>query len=257
MITSTEKHKKIWELLKELMNKNTCLNDPVESLRYNGCDFTSKSDVANAFNNYFVNVGPNLANSLPNIIVNGSDQEIPSNLALMELKQITEEQMKKTIDKLKNKKAAPNGINNIMMKKIKTQVVPGFTKLGNLSFKEGTFPNECEIAKVKPIYKKEGDKTEPGNYRPISILSAPSRLMEMLMKEQLEIFLKQIRFLYEGQYGFRIDKDIQGAMFDLTTTVQNALDKNKKAGAIFIDLRKAFDTVNHEILMKKLYKIGI
>ncbi|KAJ1530245.1 hypothetical protein ONE63_005168 [Megalurothrips usitatus] len=165
------------------------------------------------------------------------------------LRGTSEEEIKLLIRKLSNKSSSPKSLHNNLLKKFAITLVPTLSQLVNLSFKEGIFH-------VMPVHK-QGDPCDPGNYRPISILSGSSRLHGGAMKNRLEKHLEDIKFHYDAQYGFRKDKDLQCAVFDFVIKVQIALDRNKYASVVFIDLKKAFDTVDHNILLSRLEKNGV
>ncbi len=126
----------------------------------------------------------------------------------------------------------------------------------NESFISGVFPNKLKIAKVIPIFKK-GLLTSKSNYRPISLLSIFSKIFEKLMHKRLYGFLEVCEVLYGMQFGFRTDHSTDHALISLTETIKYTLDNQRFGCGIFIDLQKAFDTVNHDILIKKLEHYGI
>ena len=113
-----------------------------------------------------------------------------------------------------------------------------------------------KVASVTPIHKK-GDSLDCNNYHPVSLSSNQSKLIEKLVHKKLYNFLEKHRLLYEHQYGFQKKPSTNHALIDITAKIRSALDQNLFACDIFIDLQKAFGTVNHDILLHKLDHYGI
>ena len=126
----------------------------------------------------------------------------------------------------------------------------------NNSFKEGKFPDALKFAKVVPIYK-DGTKTEVENYRPISLLTLFSKIYEKLMHKRLVEFLEQNSTLYENQYGFRSGRSCEHALLNAQNILNNSLNNNQISLLLLIDFSKAFDMVDHKILLHKLHRYGI
>ena len=126
----------------------------------------------------------------------------------------------------------------------------------NMSVQKGVFPSKLKEAKVIPVYKSD-DETEPSNYRPISLLSVFNGIFEKLMYHRLKSFLDKNNILIKSQYGFREKHSTQHTILDTFNIIQNNMDLKLFTCGIFIDLKKAFDTVDHAILLQKLNHYGI
>ena len=121
---------------------------------------------------------------------------------------------------------------------------------------EGLFPHYNKIAKVVPILKN-GSSEDVNNYRPISLLPTFSKIMEKLVASRLSTYLELHSILYPNQFGFRSGYSTSHSLISITEGIKNTLDKRNYGCGVFIDLKKAFDTVNHEILLNKLEHYGI
>ena len=126
------------------------------------------------------------------------------------------------------------------------------SRLINCSFVTGTFPTNLKVARIIPVHK-QGSKLSVNNYRPISLLSNIHKIFQKIMYKRLYDFLCKQNSFYELQFGFRSKHLTTHALISLTEKIREALDNNKYALGIFIDLKKAFDTVDHNILLKKTY----
>ena len=135
-------------------------------------------------------------------------------------------------------------------------LVTPLTYITNLSLIEGIFPSELKIAQVLPLFKNN-DPMLFNNYRPISLLPFFSKLFERLMYNRLIVFIEKHHLLYQFQFGFRKNHSTFMALVILLEKITEALDNSEFAICILIDFRKAFDTVEHNILLQKLYHYGI
>ena len=131
-----------------------------------------------------------------------------------------------------------------------------FTKIFNESISSGIFPEIFKISRVTPIYKS-GILTELGKYRPTAIISPFSKILERLVYDQLMFCLKKQCILFNYQFGFRKGHSTEYAILETLENVKSAIDENKITWYFFLDFLKAFDTLNHHILLEKLNKYGI
>ena len=125
----------------------------------------------------------------------------------------------------------------------------------NLSLRLSIFPRECKIAKLTPLFKK-GSSTDPKNYRPISLLPLSSKILEKVVLEQTQSFLKEHNLIYELQSGFRDQHSTNFCLSYLSNKIFSGFDSGLMTGMVLIDLQKAFDTIDHDILLKKMKLIG-
>ena len=126
----------------------------------------------------------------------------------------------------------------------------------NKSFSEGRFPHAMKMADVCPLFKSK-DRTEPNNYLLISLLLTLSKLLEKVMYSRVYNFLIDTDQIYNSQYGFRSGHSCEHAVSELTSTVLKGFQQNELTLGLFLDLSKMFDTLDHQILLDKLFKYGI
>ena len=164
-------------------------------------------------------------------------------------------EIRKLISELNNSKCTY--FSPRVLKSVSYSLAPILSKLFNKCTASGYFPNELKVAKIIPLFKNKGSVNDMCNYRPISMLSVFSKLFEKLIHKVISEFLDENDFLNESQYGFRKRRSTLHALLNATENIYQASDSKLNTLGIFIDFSRAFDTVNHSILLKKLNYYGI
>lgn len=177
---------------------------------------------------------------------------VSNNTHSFKFRAVNERFVKENLKNLKTNKAC--GLDKISARLLKdaAEVIShSLTLLINKSFEEGCFPATWKSAKVTALFKG-GDQSSKDNYRPISILPTISKIIEKAAHTQLYGYLEGNNLLTNAQYGFRHKLSTASALINFTDTLLDKMDKGQTTGVVFLDMKKAFDTVNHDILIKKL-----
>ncbi len=250
--------KMLWNGIKSIISLKPGNFNSVSYLKdENGSEISDPKIIANEFNNYFINVAKNISKKIPRTPKSPLDYLSNPIMDSFFISPCTPEEISSLIHSLKKgKSSGPNSIPVKLLKILDDPISKHLSMLINESFISGVFPNKLKIAKVIPIFKK-GLLTSKSNYRPISLLSIFSKIFETLMHKRLYGFLEVCEVLYGMQFGFRTGHSTDHALISLTETIKYTLDNQRFGCGIFIDLQKAFDTVNHYILIKKLEHYGI
>ena len=155
-----------------------------------------------------------------------------------------------------NKSAGFDNISPSVIKNIMPIIAQPLANIFNMSLSTGIFPDALKIARVVPIFKSD-DKTLVNNYRPISVLPIFSKLLEKIVFKRLTSYMEAFNFLTDKQYGFREKHSTYMALVELLDRISEEIDDKKFSLGVFIDLSKAFDTINHKVLLSKLDLYGI
>ena len=217
---------------------------------------TDPFQIANTFNSYFSSIAETLQKKIHSSHIHFTRYLKNPNVNSLFISPTDNTEVYNLILNLKNGKASgPNSIPTIVLKQLNSEISIILGNLFNLSFSTGVFPNILKTSSVLPLFKK-GSKLICENYRPISLLSNISKLLEKLMYSRLYSFLNIYNCLSELQFGFRTKHSTSHALISITEKIREALDTGHFACGIFIDLQKAFDTVDHDILVSKLEYYG-
>ena len=250
--------KTTWKTINEIMHNGRKQSTYPAAFKHGDQETNNDNDIANAFNDFFVNLGPSLAEK---ITYKGSHNDFlnsnMNNHSIFSYPVHEGELFKTATSCLKPDKAA--GYDELKPGIIK-HIIPFITKplthICNLSFNSGVFPNKLKIAKIIPVFK-EGEKDQYKNYRPISLLSCFSKIIERLMFNRVFSFLEKYDILCNQQYGFRPGHSTELALADIVDKLSSSLDNQNICIGVFLDLSKAFDTIDHTILLNKLHYYGI
>lgn len=258
-----KKPSKMWKLINTLSsNKTRGTSTPSQLRTKDGAITTNVKEMCECFNDFFVNVGSELAKQIPNTShhTHYAESERCAGSGSLTLDSFTAtnvDEISRIIDNLDcNTSAGLDNITTKSIKCIKNLILTELTNCINQCMQTGVFPNSLKVARVSPIYKS-GSKLEPGNYRPISVLPVMSKIYERVIYNRLEAHITSINFMYDKQYGFRPKSNTLSATIDLVTNIKLNIDKKQLVLGVFIDLKKAFDTVSHELLLKKLNDMGL
>lgn len=258
----SKKPLKMWKLINSLSNNKAKETGGVSKLNIDDKIVTDEQQICECFNEFFSTVGSMLAHKIPQKYHNNKTFTLTNtkhtnskDLSILQPTNIKE--VKNIIDNLNtNTSTGVDGVSTKVIKCISPVLVEDLTKCINKCIEEGSFPDTLKIAKVSAIYKA-GNKIDPNNYRPISVLPVISKIFEKILYNQLETYLNEIDFLNKKQYGFRKSSNTLSATIDLVTNLKNKIDKKQISLGVFIDLKKAFDTISHDLLLEKLHSIGI
>jgi len=213
-------------------------------------------EIANSFCKYFTNIGPELSKRIPaphKTYEQYMKSDPPRNSLFFSPTDSNE--IEAIIQIIKPKKSTgQDNLSSYLLKELRSAISTPLATIINKSMEQGFFPEQLKIAKIIPIYKsKEKDKFN--NYRPISLLSSISKIYEKVIYKRIYTFVEPS--LYANQFGFRSKRSTVHAVMELCTDIIESLEKKQITMATFLDLSKAFDTIDHNILINKLYMYGI
>ena len=249
--------KRSWQILNEVTGRIQTKSCTIKKLASHGQIVLEQREIATILNDYFSSIGATINDAVPPSTVDPT-AFIPHDISdTCFLNPVNGEAI---YDILMSLKDSGGGANNPISTKVLKLLAPAISKplshITNLSFETGCFPDRLKISSVTPIFK-QGKKDEPGNYRPISVLSPISKIIEKCIKERILSFLEKKNLFGQNQYGFRMKHSTEHALINFMDYVTDELEKGNHVIGVYLDIKKAFDCVNFEILFKKLNKYGI
>ena len=250
--------RRTWQTINEALKRRKKTHvSPNKLLKPDGTYANSVKDVCDRFNDFFVGIGAQLQQACP---------RVPSDFTTMTPNFTGDElhnfdpvqlnELEKIINNLNSKKSFGVDMLHPRLLKLAMRAVMGpLLYIFNLSFSTGIVPSLLKTARITPVYKGSGSPYSPSNYRPISILSVCAKILEKVVYSRIINTIG--RCIYKFQYGFKKDTSTADALSELIDTLNDNLNKGNISLGVFIDLKKAFDTVDHQILLGKLTNCGI
>ena len=250
--------KNTWGTIKQILNRTRSKENLPEAFLIDNVMTSDHTIIANKFNTFFANVGFKLAENITDADnTNFRDYLLNPSMHNLTFELISEATTMETLNNLKSKPSCGHdGISTKLLKACKLEICKPLTLIINQMLTTGIFPDDLKVAKVIPLFKK-GKKEVLDNYRPISLLPSLSKIFERVIFNQIHAYFTAHDLYYSGQYGFREKHSTQLAALELVDRITRDLDIGNTPISIFIDLSKAFDTLDHNILLSKLHYYGI
>ena len=258
ILENKEDSRKTWQLINELRGKSRKVLKP--PFLINNERIFERRTIANEFNKYFNSIASNLNDAIGEHkladlkLKSFEDYLFPCRQQSMYLEDCTPEEVMEIVKDFENSKSSDIPIR--VIKKSVHVFSHTLSKYFNILMKAGKFPDALKLGKVTPVFKK-GNPEILGNYRPVSTLPIFGKIFEKIIYSRIYRYAVSQNILNENQFGFRQSHSTCHAVNYSVSLIQETLQKNRHVIGIFIDLSKAFDTIDHKILLKKLDRYGI
>ena len=253
--------KEHWNILKRVMGKTNDKSNYPTAFKIDDIWTENKNDICNGMNSYYSKVGPDTNRSVGHSQRDAMYYLKKNKLRATETLMFEDFDYKQVLEACKQinpkKSCDAYGLQQKIVLNDMDLLAPMFAHLMNCSIAAGTCPDKSKIARVIPVYKEKGENYLCTNYRPISLIPVFSKIMEKLIYNKIFHFLVRSETLFKSQYGFRKGRNTTHATLDFLQTVEAAIKQDEFAIGVCCDLSKAFDTLDHDILIEKLDHYGI
>lgn len=251
ILNSNNKVKATWELVKDITGKNKqCSDFDIENIR-KGDNQKSKKEILDEVNDYYINICDNVNKNLNNNL-----KHVFRNTHSMVLDETTPVEIYNIINSLKDTAAV--GADQVPTKLLKycaEEICEPLSQIVNMCFRLGIFPDDLKRTVIKPLHKK-GDKNDISNYRPIALISIISKIFEKALLSRIIDFTEKYSIISDMQSAYIKGRSTVRAIYMGICEILDAISKKDKAAALFLDLSKAFDSVDHKCLLEKLEIMG-